>query len=131
MHKSRLGALVVDCQSENLFQEAQFWGAALGSEPESQEGQINQRYVRLNGKPSEAQVILQKVDHPSHVHFDIETDNIEAEVKRLMSLGAEIVEKMDEWVIMEAPSKHRFCVISPIRADFDEKANVWGVNKFA
>lgn len=125
MHKSRLGALVVDCQSENLFKHAEFWGAVLGSEPESQQGQINQRYVRLNGAPGEAQVILQKVDHPSRVHFDIETDNIEAEVNRLLSLGARIIERMEQWVIMEAPSKHRFCVIAPIRPDFEEKANVW------
>jgi len=125
MHKSRLGALVVDCQSEKLFEHAEFWGAVLGSEPESQESQINQRYVRLNGTPSEAQVILQKVDHPSRVHFDIETDDIEAEVKRLLSLGAEILERMEKWVIMEAPSKHRFCVIGPIRPDFEENANVW------
>ena len=125
MHKSRLGALVVDCQSENLIEYAEFWGAVLGSEPESQEGQINQRYVRLSGTPSEAQVILQKVDHPGRVHFDIETDDIEAEVKRLLSLGAEIVERMEKWVIMEAPSKHRFCVIGPIRPDFQEQANVW------
>ncbi len=96
----------MDCQSENIFDHAEFWGAVLGSEPESQEGQINQRYVRLNGKSSEAQVILQKVDHPSRVHFDIETDNIEAGVKRLLSLGAEVVERMEKWVIMEAPSKH-------------------------
>lgn len=125
MHKSRLGALVVDCQSGNLIEYTEFWGSVLGSEPESQEGQINQRYVRLNGVPSEAQVILQKVDHPSRVHLDIETDNIEAEVKRLLSLGAEVVERMEKWVIMEAPSKHRFCVIGPIRPDFEEKENVW------
>ena len=115
MHKSRLGALVVDCETENLFEYAEFWGAALGSEPESQEGQIDQRYVRLNGKANEAQVILQKVDHPSRVHVDIETDDIEAEVKRLLSLGATVVKKMEKWVIMEAPSKHRFCV-TPIIA---------------
>ncbi len=125
MHKSRLGALVVDCQSENLFKEAEFWGAALGSEPESQDGQINNLFVRLNGQASEAQVILQKVDHPSHVHIDIETDNIVDEVKRLISLGAKVVDKMEKWVVMEAPSKHRFCVISPIRLDFEENANVW------
>ena len=126
MHKSRLGALVVDCQSENLFENAEFWGAVLGSEPESREDQINQRYVRLNGMPGEPQVILQKVDHPSRVHIDIETDDIEAEVNRLISLGARIVERMEKWVVMEAPSKHRFCVIGPVRPDFEEKANVWG-----
>ncbi len=125
MHKSRLGALVVDCQCEDLFQEAGFWGAALGSAPESQEAQINQRYVRLEGRPDEAQVVLQKVEHPSRVHLDIETDDIEAEVQRLTSLGATVVERLERWVVMEAPSKHRFCVISPIRPDFGDKANVW------
>ena len=125
MHKSRLGALVVDCRSENLVQDARFWGAVLGSEPESQEDQISQRYIRLEGESDEAQVILQKVDHPSRVHLDIETDNIEAEVQRLIALGAEVVERLEKWVVMEAPSKHRFCVISPIRHDFEEKANEW------
>jgi hypothetical protein len=129
MHKSRLGALVVDCQSGDLSEHAEFWGSALGSEPESQEGQINQRYVRLNGASSELQVLLQKVDHQSRVHFDIETDDIEAEVNRLLSIGAKIVERMEKWVIMEAPSKHRFCVIDPIRPDFEEKANVWSSQK--
>ena len=125
MHKSRLGALVVDCQCEDLFQEVRFWGAALGSAPESQEAQINQRYIRLEGRPDEAQVVLQKVEHPSRVHLDIETDDIEAEVQRLTTLGATVVERLEKWVVMEAPSKHRFCVISPIRPDFGEKANVW------
>jgi hypothetical protein len=125
MHKSRLGALVVDCQSENLVENAEFWGAVLGSVPESQEGRIDERYIRLNGAPGEAQVILQKVEHPSRVHFDIETNDIEAEVNRLQSLGALIVERMESWVVMEAPSKHRFCVIGPIRPDFEEKANEW------
>lgn len=125
MHKSRLGALVVDCQAGDLYEHAGFWGAALGAEAESREGQINAQFVRLDGSPREAQVILQKVDHPSHVHFDIETDDIAAEVERLQSLGAEVVERMEKWVVMEAPSRHRFCVISPIRPDFDEHANVW------
>ena len=57
--------------------------------------------------------------------FDVESDDIEAEVKRLQALGAEVVERMERWVVMEAPSKHRFCIINPIRPDFDEHANVW------
>lgn len=125
MHRSRLGALVIDCQTDDLFEEAEFWGAALGSTPESREGQISQRYVRLNGQLNEAQFILQRVDHPSRVHFDIETDNIDAEVERLQALGAKVVEKKEKWVIMSAPSKHRFCVIGPIRPDFEASANVW------
>jgi len=32
--------------------------------------------------------MIQKVSHPSRVHLDIETDDLEAEVKRLEALGA-------------------------------------------
>lgn len=70
-------------------------------------------------------MLVQKVDHPSRVHIDIETDDIDTEVKRLESLGAIIVERMERWVVMEAPSKHRFCIIKPIRSNFESNANVW------
>ena len=121
MHKSRLGTIVVDCNTDDLAREVDFWGPALGSSP----GRSDERYTWLKGRDEEVKVILQKVDHPSHVHIDIETDDIEAEVKRLKSLGATIVERMERWVVMEAPSKHRFCVIGPTRPDFDANANLW------
>lgn len=55
-----MGALRVDCHSQNLFKDAEFWDAVLGREPGSQEGQINSLLIRLEGLPSEPQVILQK-----------------------------------------------------------------------
>ena len=125
MHKSRLGALVVDCQSDDQADQARFWVAALGTQPESQEIQVNSKYIRLNGAPSEAQVLLQKVEHPSGVLSAIETDDIDAEVKRLEAAGASVVEWMEKWVVMEAQSKHRFCVIEPIRSDLEKMGNVW------
>ena len=125
MHKSRLGALIVDCQQGDLFEHADFWAGALGAEPESRGGQIHTRFIRLSGSPGEAQVLLQRVDHSSRIHIDIESDDIEAEVERLEALGAEVIERMERWVVMEAPSKHRFCIINPIRPDFEENANVW------
>lgn len=125
MHKSRLGALVVDCQTEDLFKDASFWSAALGSPAESQGEQQNEKYVRLEGSTGEVQVLLQRVDHPSRVHIDIETDDIQAEVQRLQKIGARVVKTLEHWVVMEAPSGHRFCVIDPVRAGFDETANVW------
>ena len=121
MHKSRLGTVIVDCNTGDLTREASFWSAALGSTP----GKSDERYIFLKGKEDEVQVVLQKVDHPSRVHIDIETDDIEAEVKRLERLGASVVERLERWVVMEAPSKHRFCVIGPTRPDFDGNANTW------
>ncbi len=125
MHKSRLGALVVDCQTDDLFEQAAFWSVALGLSAEPPSGQRNKKYVRLEGATGEVQVLLQHVDHPSRVHIDIETDDIEAEVQRLERIGASVVAKLEKWVVMEAPSGHRFCVISPVRAGFDAAANVW------
>ena len=121
MHKSQLGAIIIDCQTETLPEQADFWSLALGLKP----GRSDGRYIHLEGKDEDLVVTLQKVEHPSRVHIDIETDDIDAEVKRLQTLGANIVEKMERWVVMEAPSKHRFCIIKPARSDFESNANVW------
>lgn len=123
MHKSRLGTVIIDCETDDLEREARFWGAALGGEVVSPGP--GGRYLDVHNDPSDPRVILQRVEHPSRIHIDIETDNIEAEVKRLRGLGATVVEKMERWTIMEAPSKHRFCIIGVRREGFDEGANVW------
>jgi hypothetical protein len=121
MHKSQLGAIIIDCQAETLPQQANFWSHALGLKP----GRSDERYIHLEGRDQDLEVTLQQVEHPSRVHIDIETDDIDAEVKRLQALGAIIVEKMERWVVMEAPSKHRFCIINAARKDFESNANVW------
>ena len=125
MHKSRLGALIIDCQTDDLFEHAEFWSAALGAKAEQPGDQTNDRYVRIESRPGEIQILLQRVDHPSRVHIDIETDNIGAEVSRLQNLGAVVVDALEKWVVMEAPSGHRFCVIGPVREGFEDSANVW------
>ena len=123
MHKSRLGALIIDCRSDNLESEAEFWSAALGGTAARPDH--GGRYIEIRGDPAEPHVILQKVDHPSRVHIDIESDDIEAEVRRLQALGASVVEKLERWTVMQAPSGHRFCIIGPRRDGFDEHANRW------
>ena len=54
---------------------------------------------------------VQQVDHPSRVHLDIESDDVEAEVRRLGGLGAKPISRFKDWVMMEAPTGHRFCVV--------------------
>lgn len=122
-HKSRLAVIVIDCRSDDLDREARFWTGALGRENEREP--IDPRYRDLKGPASEPRVLLQKVDHDPRVHLDMETDDIPAEVERLKALGATVAGECKGWVVMEAPSGHRFCVVPPQRPDFDEKANVW------
>ncbi|MFT5221623.1 MAG: putative enzyme related to lactoylglutathione lyase [Planctomycetota bacterium] len=124
MHKSRLGTVIIDCKTDDLCREADFWAAALGNNAPSRHDPEG-RYIDIPSNPDDPQVILQRVEHPSRIHIDIETDDIEAEVDRLKVLGAEVVEIMERWTVMEAPSKHRFCVIGPKREGFADNANCW------
>jgi len=122
VHKSRLSAIGIDCQGGDLEAAGRFWSAALGREasPVSASG----KYVPLAERANQPTAFVQKVDHPSRVHLDIETDDVEAEVERLEALGATRVEKVKSWWILEAPTGHRFCVVlaeGAIAAD----ANAW------
>ena len=64
------------------------------------------------------------MDHLSWIHIDIETDDIEAEVRRLEELGAKRLEQVKSWWVMEAPTDQRFCVIEPRRSEFASEANM-------
>ncbi len=67
------------------------------------------------------------VDHPSRVHLDIETDDIEAEVRRLEKLGAKKVQAIKAWWVMEAPTGQRFCVVRASSQEFDRTRFRMGV----
>ncbi|TAN06205.1 MAG: VOC family protein [Rhodanobacteraceae bacterium] len=125
MHRSRLSNFIIDCKTDDLQSAARFWSAALGrSVKQADPAQDN--YVGLAMHDDEPIVEVQKVDHASRVHLDIESDDIEAEVKRLESLGAKRVAAIKTWVVMEAPTGQRFCVIRPQRnGQLGPHANIW------
>ena len=125
MHKSQLAGFIIDCRTGDLGQAAEFWSAALGMTAITDPGSDNSNYRRLESQPDDLVIEVQKVDHDSRVHLDIETDNIDAEVKRLEKLGARRVACIKGWVVMEAPTGQRFCVVKPQRANFDREANNW------
>jgi len=83
------------------------------------------KYVSFAREPNGLNVEVQRVEHESRVHLDIETDNIEAEVARLEKLGARRVRKFERWWVMEAPTGQRFCVVRATRANFAQEANAW------
>ena len=125
MHKSRLGTIVIDCQTQDIAAAAAFWAAALGRPARQLQGAGTEHYRALESPPGEATMLVQAVQHPSRVHLDIETDDVEAEVRRLEALGARRVAQVKTWWVMEAPTGQRFCVVRPQRPDFEEHANRW------
>jgi predicted enzyme related to lactoylglutathione lyase len=125
MHKSRLSGFIIDCNTEDLDDAAAFWAAALGAPAKQRADNDPGPYVQLDVAEGEPYVEVQKVAHQSRVHIDIETDDIEAEVVRLEKLGARRISAIKGWVVMEAPTGQRFCVVPVVRAGFDERATAW------
>ena len=82
MHKSRLAGFIIDCDTDDLDRAAEFWAGVLGAPTRHAADPANSPYVELNMPAREPYVEVQKVDHPSRVHIDIEADNIDAEVAR-------------------------------------------------
>lgn len=125
MHKSQLAGFIIDCQTDDLATAANFWSQALGLGIRRSEDPDETNYIALETSPGAPYMEVQRVDHPSRVHLDIETDNIEAEVARLEALGAKRVATVRSWVVMEAPTGQRFCVINAGGANFAAEANRW------
>ncbi len=125
MHRSRFAGIIIDCETDNLDAAADFWSAALGYPRKPSDDEEGDLYRTLQPPKRETYVEVQKVDHQSRVHLDIESDDIEAEVARLEALGARKIEKFERWWVMEAPTGQRFCVVPPANRHFDETANRW------
>jgi predicted enzyme related to lactoylglutathione lyase len=125
MHRSRLSSIVIDCRVDDLASAAEFWSKAFGKPVASTDQDGDGKYAELRTADDEPIIILQKVAHDSRVHLDIETDDIDAEVKRLEALGAKRVEFIQRWWVMQAPTGHRFCVIRKQRAQFGPHVNEW------
>jgi hypothetical protein len=124
MHKSRLAGFIIDCRTADLDSAARFWSAALGvaARPAAAHEPL---YRVLETAADQPHLEVQQVEHQSRVHLDIETDDIEAEVRRLERLGARSLGMVKSWCVMEAPTGQRFCVVRPQRPDFATKANTW------
>ena len=125
MHHSRLGQVIIDCEATDLSEAAEYWSKALGRSIGPAEKPGSEKYVMLGSGNEDLLVLLQKVDHPSRVHLDIEADDVEREVARLEKLGAKRIEQIKTWWVMEAPTGHRFCVIQPQHERLPGDANNW------
>jgi hypothetical protein len=111
MAKSRVSTLIIDCKGDDLVEATRFWTAALHRSAVDGDP-ASDKYVGLEKVPGQPHLHLQKVDHDSRIHLDIDADDVEAEVARLVALGARRVATVETWVVLEAPTGHRFCVVS-------------------
>ncbi|HEX6721510.1 MAG TPA: VOC family protein [Burkholderiaceae bacterium] len=126
MHHSRLCAILIDCRTDDVDAAAKFWADALGRKVDMEHPGTRGNYRMLETPSDEPIVQIQRVEHESRVHLDIETDDIPAEVARLEKLGASVVRQLERWVVMQAPTGQRFCVVRVQRPGWPKNTNTWG-----
>ena len=103
--------IMIDCAGVGLAEARTFWSAALGLPVTDPDEHGAGRYAVLSGVHGLA-VEVQIVTHPPGVHLDLAADNVDTEVARLETLGASLVSRHPSgWVVMQAPTGHRFCVV--------------------
>jgi len=120
-HRSRICAVLVDTGARSHQTVARFWSEALGRKLEYAP---QERYANLPGPHLD--FIVQRVEPGREgVHFDIETDDVDAEVARLEKLGAKRVQQVKKWWVMEDPGGHRFCIVPGQSTHWPEGAAEW------
>ena len=125
-HRSRLAGFIIDCKVDDLDAAAACWSGALGlpiADPNA--GDCSSEYQQFGGTPADLHIEVQKVDHPSRVHLDIESDDIDAEAMRLEALGARRLGFVKRWWVMEAPTGQRFCVVRMKHPEQGAIPNIW------
>ena len=125
-HRSRLAGFIIDCRTDDLDAAAAFWSRALGvsiADPDAGDG--TSEYQMFGDTPGDLHIEVQKVDHASRVHLDIESDDIDAEAARLEQLGAKRIGFVKRWWVMEAPTGQRFCVVKMHHPERGAAPNDW------
>ena len=111
----RVSEVVIDCANHGAVVD--FWQAALDYDRQ----EVNEQYVSLAPRekgPGRPPILFQKVPEPkrvkNRVHLDFSSEDMAAEVDRLLELGATFVAERNlgaiRWTVMADPEGNEFCV---------------------
>lgn len=116
--RSRVAQFVIDVG--DLDQGVVFWSAVLDAEEEPLGEDSRPIYRRLKLPDSDVRILLQRTDDlktspKERMHLDLETNDVEAEVRRIEALGATRWDHQQErghdfWVLRD-PWRNEFCVL--------------------
>ncbi len=122
MHRSRIGLVLIDHPESDWDKALAFWAGVQGIEPTG-DG-IYRSLGTMAGVALESQRIGEGT--PARVHLDIESDDVPAEVARVMGLGATVLQECEGYTILEDPGGLVFCVV-PVQTgeDFERHALMW------
>lgn len=106
----RLGSVVVNCADIDVM--TKFWVAALGLVPSRENPGDDFRVLRGPSVHLSLQVADDPVSCRDQMHVDLFTSTENAEVDRLVALGAVRVRRndADKYTVMKDPEGNEFCV---------------------
>jgi predicted enzyme related to lactoylglutathione lyase len=132
MHRSCLYLIVLDVS--DLDRATAFWCAALGGSFDPSVDNDPAVYARINVPGTSTRLLLQRVDDEklskNRCHIDIATDDVDAEVERLLGVGATRLRSFpgdpgcDFWVLQD-PFGNEFCVVTAEHADVLDHGTGW------
>ena len=133
MHRVLLSTFLIDVPSAVVDDTVAFWAGALGATPIHTK-MANYHMLKDAAEPNRI-VVQDASSGEARIHFDLHTDDLEAEVARLEALGATVVDRQwidhpGSWIVMRDPAGMEFCVVwamNPIRPqavidDFERRA---------
>jgi len=125
-HRSRLAILLLDLPPGQHAAGQAFWSAATGrpAEPDA----TDDRWSSLGSFADGFHLEVQRTGAgtPPRWHVDVETDDVEAEVQRLESLGARRLADMGGFWQLTDPAGLVFCVVGvQTGEEFDRYATTW------
>lgn len=108
----RLGSTVINCV--DLEAMTDFWCAALDLTPRQREPDDTFRVLRGTHVNLSLQVARTPVSARDQMHLDLYSDEVDAQVERLVGLGAVWVRREDRpgdvFVVLHDPEGNEFCV---------------------
>ena len=123
MHRSRLHVVLIDSSPDLAEREVAFWAAALGREPAPEDGTPFTVLSPLGSGQVLAHQRLQ--EGASRIHLDLETDDPEAEARRLEDHGATRIGEHEGCIHLRDPAGLVFCVVPVQSDDFAAHATTW------
>jgi catechol 2,3-dioxygenase-like lactoylglutathione lyase family enzyme len=110
----RIGSTVVNCA--NIETMTEFWSEALGLVPNHRDPADDFRVLRGQQVNLSLQLAKTPVSARDQMHLDLYSDDADAQVDRLLGLGAtkvrESTDPADPYVVMHDPEGNQFCVCS-------------------
>jgi hypothetical protein len=121
MHRILMRTVVLDFSSDVHDAARDFWAVALAADVRP--GYEHPEFHVLKHPAALGPVMVQRLGGgPSRIHLDIESDDPEAEVDRLVGAGATVVERHKDWTVLRDPGGLMFCVVPPGSEDFADIA---------